>query len=314
MYVWAGGTPSYIATLAESDLIRTSGTVGPMPALTNWTDFVVTPDNSERGTGPGADSSRTTPTGDVLVFESRAALTDYDPTEETAADCGDPSVAGEGCTEVYRYDASEESLTCVSCGTGGMDPSGDARLQELELIGANIVIYNLSDDGQRVFFESPDPLVGRDTDGINDIYEWQRIPEEAPTLDLISPGDSTVFGPVVGENVRPNLLFSVTRSGNDVVFISQDRLTADAPFGGAPVLYDARVGGGFASEATEQPCSGEECLSPLAQPPVLSNPAASHMQGSGNVKQKKHRCRKKQKKGSKRRSCHRQRGGKRGAR
>ena len=32
----------------------------------------------------------------------------------------------------------------------------------------------MSEDGTRVFFQSPDPLVGADVNGVPDVYEWEN--------------------------------------------------------------------------------------------------------------------------------------------
>ena len=52
--------------------------------------------------------------------------------------------------------------------------SADAQLQDLEVLGPTSYLHNLSEDGRRVFFETEEALVAADSDGINDIYEWQQ--------------------------------------------------------------------------------------------------------------------------------------------
>ena len=75
----------------------------------------------------------------MLVFESKAQLTAYD---------------NDGHTEIYRFEEGGE-LQCVSCSPDTPKASGDARFQEVDAVGSPIVIHNLSDDGSRVFFETP---------------------------------------------------------------------------------------------------------------------------------------------------------------
>ena len=110
MYLWAGGSVKYIATVLPSDLVETSspGFATNGPALTTWTQ-AMSPEASFVS-GPGLDSSRTTPDGGVLVFESRAQLTPYDNEEASKGACGDAEIAGEGCTEIYRYKELGRSL------------------------------------------------------------------------------------------------------------------------------------------------------------------------------------------------------------
>ena len=70
-----------------------------------------------------------------------------------------------GYTELYRYDASTESLHCVSCTATGAAAAADASLASDGL--------SLTEDG-RVFFNPP-TLSARaaDTDDKQDVYEWE---------------------------------------------------------------------------------------------------------------------------------------------
>jgi hypothetical protein len=278
LYVWSGGSIEYIATVAPSDLERTSGSVEHYPALTRWTSFAVSPQVNVREDlkGPGGDSSRTTPDGSVLVFESKAKLTSYE---------------NAGHTEIYRYDDGSKSFLCVSCNPSGQAATADAELQNLKLVEAPMAIHNLSSDGSRVFFETAEALVERDTDGINDIYEWH---EEGDAVELISSGDSTEYLIPEAERLAhfplPNVIFSIVPSGHDVVFLSQDALVSGAAVGGAPALYDARVDGGFPAEPeTPRPCVEEGCRPPVSSPPALMNPLSDTVAGEGNVKPQMHR-------------------------
>lgn len=281
LYAWSGGPIEYVATVAPSDLEETSGTGYEIPALTRWTSYAVAPMVGALR-GPGADSSRTTPDGSVLVFESKARLTSYE---------------NAGHTEIYRYDAQSKGLTCVSCNPSAEPATGDARLQEvIQLAEAPIAIHNLSDDGSRVFFETEESLVEHDTDGINDIYEW-REEEGSASVDLISSGESAEYPTQAGKPIElphfplPNTLFSATPSGDDVVFLSQDALVPAAGVGGVPAIYDARVNGGFPEPAAPKACREEECRPPTSSPPLLSGSFSETTAGVGNVKPRHHRAR-----------------------
>ena len=120
LYVWSGGAIKYVATVALSDLERTSGTsIGEcpslcgIPALTRWTDYAVAP-ISEVERGPGAEASRTTPDGHALLFESRAKLTSFD---------------NAGHTEVYLFDDAHVGVRCISCNTAQGVAQHDAQLR-----------------------------------------------------------------------------------------------------------------------------------------------------------------------------------------
>src|SRR4029077_7621293 len=52
LYVWSGAAPEFIATVSPDDLEG-------VPALTNWTSWVVNSPGTAGEQGPGADSSRT---------------------------------------------------------------------------------------------------------------------------------------------------------------------------------------------------------------------------------------------------------------
>ncbi len=286
LYVWRGGVVAYVTTVAPSDLVKTSNfgteeddfTVG-IPALTNWTDWAVTPKrNGEQG--PGAESSRTTPDGKVLIFESRAKLTAYE---------------NAGNTEIYRWDDEAKILVCVSCNNRVGSASADARLQLLTLLPPPNVIRNLSDDGSRVFFETPEALLAEDVDSVNDIYQWRPEQGGGGALSLISSGKSSAEVPPLAPEPlyqpKPNVIFAITPSGSDVVFLSQDELVPGTGAGGTPAIYDARVGGGFPVPVPLRQCVEEECHpSTAAASPRLQDPRSESTGGKGNVKPRKHRC------------------------
>jgi hypothetical protein len=290
LFVWSSGVIDYIATVAPSDLERTSGELNGIcassslcgiPALTRWTTHAVAPPGSSVEAGPGAESSRSTPDGEVLVFESRSKLTNYE---------------NAGHTEIYRWDEGDpESVACVSCGPLGEPATADARLQELKLVVAGIVLNNVSDDGSRVFFETAESLVGRDTDDVNDIYQWQKGEGTGGMVDLISSGRSVEYPPLLSfllHAPKPNLLLSITPTGDDVLFLSQDTLVTGAGQGGTPAIYDARVGGGFPQPITPPICLEEECRgsAAAAAAPEVQRQRSEGLIGAGNVKRSRREC------------------------
>jgi hypothetical protein len=297
LYVWSAGSTSFIRTIAASDLVRTSGDVEGVPALTTWTSSVVAPISSSNHHGPGTDSSRTTPDGNILVFESRAKLTGYE---------------NAGHTEIYRWDDVVKSLACISCNPMASSADADARLQELNLISPAMIVHNLSADGSRVFFETEEALVSRDTDEVNDVYEWVGGEGALGSADLISSGRSVEYPTTFPQphTPVPNVLLAASPSGQDVFFISQDALTFGAPSGGAPAIYDARVNGGFPVPPEPVKCVEEGCrpVAPDSSPP-LAGMRSETGNGRGNVKRRKHHRRRhcRQAKRKKQQRCHRQR-------
>jgi hypothetical protein len=305
LYSWskAGGI-SFIATVSTTDLEG-------LPALNAWTSRAVRPDGSGPSFGPGTSTARTTPDGSVLAFESAAQLTSYD---------------NAGHTEIYRWDEGSEGPECVSCNPLQEPASSDARLQSVgvESFGTDFsgttfmtVINNLTADGSRVFFETEEALVGRDSDGINDVYEWSAEREGVPSAAmLISSGKTPesvnrveAFGNVFEFSFEANNLLGVSPNGGDVLIGTRDKLVANGSPEGVPVIYDAREGGGF-GVTTPTPCEGDACQSE-APAPHLNLPTSNGFQGRGNVKErhcrrraraKKHRpCRHRHKKHGRRR-------------
>jgi hypothetical protein len=293
LYVWSDSAPEYIATLASSDLQRTSGDpTYAYAALGNWTSRVVNAALVEPG--PGAEASRTTPAGDVFVFESHGQLATSD---------------SDSRVDVYRYHDEDKSLVCLSCNPLA-SATADARLQEPVLTGLPTVIHNVTDDGSRVFFETSEALVARDTDGgVNDVYQWTEQEGGGAALDLISSGRSPEYPlPDAAKSQSPstpspNVLLSVTPDGKDVVFLAQEPLVAGAPEGGTAAIYDARVNGGFPAPPVPIVCIEEGCRPTRQAVPGFLAPSSETTNGSGNVKPRKQRCRGKKVRSGKRKRC-----------
>jgi NHL repeat len=278
LYLYEGGgegasTTTYVGTLAKEDVDPSFGS--PMLTLS---------------VNPMRRASRVNPSGNQLAFTSTASLTGYDNTDVAS---------GEADTEVFVYDAGSSELDCVSCNPTGARPRG----RDYEIGGekrgswaaAQIPTWEnqlyapraLSEDGNRLFFESFERLVPRDTNGVQDVYEWERAASKAQCeslgaeahvassggcLSLISSGE----GPVDSEfaDASPN--------GRDVFFRTASSLLPQDP--GLVDLYDARELGGLPGpEPPEQPCQGEACQSP-PPPPDAPTPSSFALQGKGNVK------------------------------
>lgn len=203
------------------------------------------------GTRHSADF-QVTPSGEEAVFSSTLPLTGFDSASSS---------------EVFRYDAGADALACVSCSPIGGRPSSDARLAPDGL--------SLTDDG-RVFFDTGERLVQRDTNSRRDAYEWS-----SGRTELISTGTSS----------SDSALLSATSDGTDAFFFTRQTLVSSDLNGSLTKLYDAREGGGFLVSPTTPSCaSSDECHGPGAPapgPPSISPGAPS----GGNVRPAP-RCRK----------------------
>ncbi len=211
----------------------------------------------------GVVPARATPDGNVLLFKSRAQLTDYDPA---------------GKAQIYRYDAAAGELQCLSCNPTGQAPSSDATLQTerregVALFFSQAWLENLRADGRRAFFESSEPLVPADSDGRKDVYQW-----EAQGVGSCTRPQGCVSLISSPASLREEYLWAVSESGDDVFFFSSDLLVgADADTTAS--IYDARVGGGFPEDPPPS-CAGEGCRPHLTPPPSLPS-AASSVRGPG---------------------------------
>jgi hypothetical protein len=238
------GKITFVGTVTERDVVGVNE-FGPGlgDGLGLWVKAL-----SGTNWGLGMVPARSTPDGGVFLFKSRSSLTGYD---------------SQGKAEIYRFDAETNQLQCLSCNPTGAPASSDATLQSSTAVGWHAPWpENLRDDGRRAFFESSEPLVARDADGLEDVYEW-----EAQGVGSCSQPEGCLYLISSPQSSHDEHLYAVSRSGDDVFFLSSDLLVgSDAD--NTPSIYDARVGGGFA-EPTPAACEGEGCRPNLTPAPSL---------------------------------------------
>jgi hypothetical protein len=157
-------------------------------------------------------------------------------------------------TQIYLYDTTTESRICVSCGSA---PSrGNAVIggqEERQVVARGDRAPRAVLDDGTVYFSTPNQLVPADINRVADIYAYRE-----GAVHLISPGDAE----------DPARFGGASLDGHDVFFTTAERLVG-ADVDGDIDLYDARVGGGLASQwppPPPPPCEGESCrtLSPAA--------------------------------------------------
>jgi len=229
-----GGSTQFIATLASGDLT---------PAVSNERF-------NER-------NSRVSPDGAHAAFVSEAPLTGYD---------NKGAASGVATKEIYRYDAAANELACVSCNPSGARPAGPSAIPPLEtdMHGARV----LSDDGSRLYFESADALVARDTNGRVDIYQWEE--SGAGGCDAQDAGFSASAGGCVelvssGQSPQDSRFVEASPTGDDVFFVTGASLLPQDP--GVLDIYDARVGGGLPiPPPSPPPCEGDACHAQIPAP------------------------------------------------
>ena len=144
-------------------------------------------------------------------------------------------------------------------------------------VAANQLYYPrvISDDGGRLYFNSFDALVPRDTNGAMDVYQW-----EAQGKGDCTEVDGCVRLISSGESPSDSSFLDASADGSDVFFTTNAGLVVQDP--GLIDIYDAREGGGFPPPPVPPAeCEGEACQNPLV-PPTDTTPASASFAGPGN--------------------------------
>jgi hypothetical protein len=231
LYLHRDGKPTrFIATLSPSD----EGNWDPISTL----------------------GSQVTPDGSHAVFASVSP---------------DLSPAGSN-QSVYEYGV-DTGVRCVSCDPRGAAPTGPSFVPGLTGVGLRNPLglhepRSISDDGSRVFFESPDALVPQDTNGRYDVYEYE---DGAP--HLISSG----------QDADNSDFIDSTPSGNDVFFLTREQLSGEDVDTNID-LYDARVGGRTVPPRVVAPsCQAEECRGAPSSLGPAAKSSTTTFSGAGNL-------------------------------
>jgi DNA-binding beta-propeller fold protein YncE/Tol biopolymer transport system component len=259
VYLWrAGQGTRFIATL--SDTPEASGGVD----LFNWRDET------------NKQTARVSPDGRHLVFVSIRPLTGYDNTDQET---------DKPAAQIFLYDAEAEELRCASCNPTGARPLGPSRVPVWS------TPYQqpryLSDDGTRVFFESPDSLEEADTNATLDVYEFElsgagSCTAQSPTYVPASGG--CIYLLSSGKPGGAPQLLDASAEGEDVFIAARQRLVPRDEDENADV-YDVRVGG-FEPPLPPPPvpCAGEACRGAVGSPPPSAPPGTAVFQGPGDPK------------------------------
>jgi hypothetical protein len=267
---------------------------------------------SSEGLQLGELTARVSPNGRYLAFMSERQLTGYDNRD---------AKSGARDEEVFLYDAGGEGgagrLLCASCNPTGARPAGrqgppnvpyalvdGAPNWQNRWYAANVpgwtnvdnqhALYQsryLSNSG-RLFFNSSDALVPTDTNGSEDVYQYEppqgpgqpasnTCAESAPTFSSASEGCVSLISS--GESAEESAFMDASESGDDVFFLSAAKL-GPRDTDTALDLYDARVEGGEAAPAKPVECAGDACQRPVA-PPNDPTPGSLTFQGAGNLLQ-----------------------------
>lgn len=262
-------------------------------------------------------TSRVSSDGRFLTFMSNRSLTGYDNKD---------AVSGGPDEEVFLYSAATESLSCVSCNPTGERPSGvlDTRSAGLLVdrgglwtgtkstgknpetdhwLAASVPGWdNLNEspatyqpryllNNGRVFFDSADALASRDTNGLEDVYEFElpgvgSCSEADPSFSMQDGGCVSLVSS--GTASAESVFYDASESGDDVFFDTTSKLV-DADFDKGFDIYDAHVCTSAVpcpeESVSPPPCSsGDSCKAPPASQPEIFGPAPSAtFEGAGNV-------------------------------
>ncbi len=253
-------------------------------------------------------SSRVSPSGRYLAFNSNRSLKGYNNEDVTSKAPGERLDQ-----EVYLYDTQLGRLVCASCNPNpGTRPSGifvpeggegngplvdPSKLWVGQWLAGSIPgwtpnrqslsIYqprNLSDTG-RLFFNSADALVENDKNHVEDVYQYEpegvgSCQRTGGCVGLISSGSAS--------DPNESVFLDASASGNDVFFLTAEKLLAqdlDSTFD----IYDASVCGTSESPAclpAKPPppleCTGEACKVSSPGQPQFSTPQTQTFSGPGN--------------------------------
>jgi hypothetical protein len=284
--------------------------------------------------------TRVSPDGNYLSFMSNNPLTGYDNRD---------AVSGMPDEEAYLYDLDKNSLACVSCDPSGARPhglleqfrgfatkstlldytqswTGENNGREKErghwLTGAlapawHVNNYNASYqprsllDSGRLFFESTDPLVPQDTNGLTDVYEYEPVGAgdcntESSLFDAHIDGCVGLISS--GQSATESEFMDASETGDDVFFVTASQLVPEDQET-SYALYDAHVCSAAVPCRTAPilppPCdSGDSCkAAPSPQPAIFGPTPSVTFSGTGNVVEeakksvvKKHKAKPKKKK------------------
>jgi hypothetical protein len=308
-------TTTLIAVLSgedERDWAGDGGSYGTTPQLLNRT-------------------ARVSPNGRYLTFMSDRSLTGYD---------NDDAASGVPDEEVYLYDADNGHLVCASCNPSGARPHGVFDTEHSgEGLGllvdrpegwhgrwlagsipgwtgyterlADYQSRYLTDEG-RLFFDSADGLVPQDTNGKEDVYEYEPEgvgpegtkcgPESVSGSEAYeregAPGDEAAGCVALissGKSSEESAFLDASakgpegEEGENVFFLTDSQLTGQEVESGDDI-YDAHICSSQSpcqstAVVASPACTNEESCraAPAPQPAIFGAPASATFSGAGNV-------------------------------
>jgi NHL repeat len=245
LYVLHGGVTTFIAQLENSDNLISGHR---QEALGDWRPDL------------GFRTAAVSPDGHHLVFQTRRRLTSF---------------VNQGVREVFTYSAEGPGeLTCASCVAGATSAGREGSLL-IASLNPTFMARWMSSDGSRVFFNSDEPLVPQDSNGAQDVYEWERAGQGS----CISPEGGCIYLLSGGNGASRSYFVDADADGANVFFTHRGGLGQLASESEHNLVFDARVNGGF-PPAPPGECAS--CSGPAPSPTFTPSPSTI-FSGPGNV-------------------------------
>ena len=257
--------------------------------------------------GPAHITARVSPDGRYLAFMSKRNLIGYDNVD---------SVSGASDEEVYLYGTGDNKVVCASCNprgaqpVGAYDSPGQALLADIafnwegQTLAGNIPggtqlrtngqsfsqSRYLSDSG-RLFFNGADSLVPQDTNGREDVYEYEPEGVGGCASGSLAThaygGEGCVALISSGTSSEESVFADASASGDDAFFVTADRLSSE-DVDGVYDMYDAHVcSAGRPCAPTPTPalaaCTTSEACRPGETGPVFASPPSTALSVGGNL-------------------------------
>jgi hypothetical protein len=238
-------------------------------------------------------TARVSADGKTLLFSSRRQLTSY---------------PNEGVSELYRYRVGQ-GIVCVSCSPTGAPPAKAPTLGSITppalapFSTAATLSRNLSADGNRVFFETAEALVGADTNGSGgcpekgantnvsspiclDVYEWEA--KGTGSCESEAQNGGCLYLLSTGKNTEASFFGDASLDGKEAFIFTYSQL-AGQDQDQLMDAYDTSVDGGLISQNTPRPpdcMSTNSCQGPVPPTPSFQSPGSESFSGPGNPKPK----------------------------
>jgi WD40-like Beta Propeller Repeat len=297
-------TPEQICNLYRYDVATSTTKLVAVVSGGDENDWLGHGDEDELGNM----TARVSPDGRWLAFMSRRSLTGYDNRD---AHSGQPD------QEVYLYDSLAQGgageVRCASCNPSGARPDGFVytrrpiplvdrpQLWTGQWLAASIPGWTraslgqaryqsryLSDSG-RLFFNAHDALAPQDSNGTEDVYQYEPpgvggCVESGSSFSAASGGCVDLVSS--GTSGEESAFLDASESGDDVFFLTASKL-APQDLDSALDVYDAHVCSAAlpcppAPAPAPPACEGDSCQQTVS-PPNDPTPGSLTFRGAGNL-------------------------------